>query len=265
MLKAMIKENISNIRQTLVLSKVDLIKFYKGAALGYLWSVIKPMVTIGVYLFAFQVGIRKGAPMDGFPFFLWLISGLLPWFFISDAIISGTMSIRMYRQFVTKMKFPTATIPSFVLLSRMYSQIGLIIPIIGIFIAYGYPPDVYYLQFLYYLPTMLIFFIVLSWTLGSLAVISRDFENLVKSSIQAILWLTPILWNIENVSSPMLQMVLKLNPIYYFIQGYRNIFLYKKWFFDGHYTLYIWFVIIVLAIIGSMVYKRLYKEFADVL
>ena len=74
MLINIIKENLINIRQILILAKADLVKFYKGAALGYLWAFIKPMVTIGVYLFAFQIGIRKGAPMDGFPFFLWLVS-----------------------------------------------------------------------------------------------------------------------------------------------------------------------------------------------
>ena len=57
---------------------------------------------------------------------------------------------------------------------------------------------------------MLIFFIVLSWTLSSLAVISRDFENLVKSSLQALLWMTPILWNIEDVSSPMLTIYIEV-------------------------------------------------------
>lgn len=265
MLTNILKENITNIRQTLILAKADLVKFYKGAALGYLWAFIKPMVTIGVYLFAFQVGIRKGAPMDGFPFFLWLVAGLLPWFFISDSIIAGTMSIRMYRQFVTKMKFPISTIPSFVLLSRLYVQLGMIAAIVVIYMAYGFYPDIYYLQFLYYIPTMLIFFIVLSWTLSALAVISRDFENLVKSSLQALLWMTPILWNIQNVSNPTLKFILRLNPLNYFIEGYRNIFLYKKWFFHGRYTLYIWLVIIVLALIGAMVYKKLYKEFADVL
>ncbi|MGL5692954.1 MAG: ABC transporter permease [Peptostreptococcaceae bacterium] len=265
MLTYILKENATNIRQTLRLAKADLVKFYKGAALGFLWAFIKPMVTIGVYLFAFQVGIRKGAPMDGFPFFLWLVAGLLPWFFISDSIIAGTMSIRMYRQFVTKMKFPISTIPSFVLLSKLYVQLGMIAAIIAIYIGYGFYPDIYYLQFLYYIPTMLIFFIVLSWSLASLAVISRDFENLVKSSLQAILWMTPILWNIENVSSPTLRFILKLNPINYFIEGYRDIFLYKRWFFEGTYTIYIWIVIIALAIIGSIIYKKLYKEFADVL
>ena len=120
MLITILKENMMYLKQTLTLAKADLVKFYKGAALGYLWAFIKPMVTIGVYLFAFQVGIRKGAPMDGFPFFLWLVAGLLPWFYISDALIAGTMSIRMYRQFVTKMKFPISTIPSYVLLSKLY-------------------------------------------------------------------------------------------------------------------------------------------------
>ena len=265
MLKEIIKENTSNIRQTLILSKVDLVKFYKGAALGYLWAFIKPLVTIAVYLFAFQIGIRKGAPMDGFPFLLWLVSGLLPWFFISDAIVAGTMSIRMYRQFVTKMKFPVSTIPSFVLLSKIYVQLGLLISVIMIFVGYGYKPDIYYLQFLYYIPTMLLFFIVLSWSLSSIAVISRDFENLVKSSLQAVLWLSPILWNIKDVSSPGLRFFLKLNPINYFVEGYRNILLYKTWFFDTKYTIYIWIIIIILALIGSKVYKKLYKEFPDVL
>lgn len=265
MLIDILKENLTNIRQTILLSKANLVKYYKGSALGYLWGFAKPTVTISVYLFAFQVGIRKGAPMDGFPFALWLLAGMLPWFFISDAIVSGTTSIRSYKQFVTKMKFPISTIPSFVLLSKMYIQVGMTIAIGLIFAIYGFYPDIYYLQLLYYVPTMLIFFIVLSWTLSSLAVISRDFENLIKSSMQALLWLTPILWNMDNVSSPIVKFALKLNPINYFVEGYRNIFLYKKWFFDGRYSLYIWLLIIILAIVGSSIYKKLHKEFADVL
>ena len=203
--------------------------------------------------------------MDSFPFFLWLISGLVPWFFMSDAIVSGTMSIRSYRQFVTKMKFSVSTIPSFVLLSKLYVQLLLLVPVIILFSLYGYHLDVYYLQFLYYVPTMFLFFMVLSWTLASLAVISRDFENLVKSSLQAFLWLTPILWNIRDVSSPLLRFILKLNPLNYFIEGYRDILLYKEWFFITPYTIYIWIVISVLACLGAIIYQRLHKEFADVL
>ena len=53
--------------------------------------------------------------------------------------------------------------------------------------------------------------------------------------------MTPILWNIDNVSSPQLKFILKLNPINYFVEGYRDIFLYKKWFFISNhiYILYL--------------------------
>ncbi|GAA0071222.1 ABC transporter permease [Clostridium sardiniense] len=264
MLKTIVLENIRNIKQTILISKADLVKFYKGAALGYAWAVIRPMVTIAVYLFAFQMGIRKSGYVDGFPFLLWLIAGLGPWFFISDAIVGGAMSIRQYRHFVTKMKFPISTIPTFVLLSKLYVQIMLLAFIVLIFAAYGYYPDIYYLQFLYYIPTMYIFFLVLSWTLSSLSVISRDFENLVKAAIQAVLWLTPILWNIRGLS-PTMKFIMKLNPVNYFIEGFRDIFLYKEWFFQGTYSIYIWIVILITALIGSHVYKKLYKDFTDVL
>ncbi|WP_436512567.1 ABC transporter permease [Clostridium thermobutyricum] len=264
MLKEIIKENTKYLKQTILISKFDLVKFYKGTALGYAWAVIKPMVTIGVYLFAFTF-IRSSSHMEGFPYFLWLIAGLCPWFFISDAIIGGAMSIRAYRHFVTKIKFPISTIPTFTILSKLYVQIMLIGCVIVVFMLFGYFPDVYYLQFLIYIPMMYIFFVVLSWSLASLSAISRDFENLVKAALQAILWLSPILWNINTVKSHTLRFLLKLNPVGYFIQGFRDIFLYKRWFFESPYTIYMIFVIIIFALIGSRVYKRTYKEFTDVL
>ncbi len=264
MLKEIIKENAKYLKQTILISKFDLVKFYKGAALGYAWAIIRPMVTIGVYLFAFTI-IRNNPRMGNFPYFLWLIAGLCPWFFISDAIVGGAMSIRTYRHFVTKMKFPISTIPTFTILSKLYVQLMLVGAITVVFMLFGFFPDIYYLQFLIYIPMMYLFFLALSWTLASLSVISRDFENLVKAAIQAILWLSPILWNINDIKSNFLRIILKLNPIGYFVQGYRDILLYKRWFFESPYTIYMIFVIIIFALIGSRVYKRTYKEFTDVL
>lgn len=267
MLKTILNENKKYLKQTILISKADLVKTYKGAALGYAWAVIKPIVTIFVYLFAFTF-IRNGAKMDGHPYFIWLVAGIMPWFFINESIITGAMSIRYYKHFVTKIKFPVSTIPTFVLLSKLYVHVMLVVGVSVIFACAGYFPDKYYLQLLYYIPTMYITFLVLSWSLSALSVISRDFENLVKSSIMALLWLTPILWNIKQVSSPVLRFILKLNPINYFVEGYRNIFMYEQWFFaPGYfkYTIYIWIFIGVFAFIGSRIYKRVYKDFADVL
>ena len=58
------------------------------------WAFIKPMVTIFVYWFAFSYGIRSGGDVDGYPFFLWLIAGFVPWFYMSEMITQGAGCMR---------------------------------------------------------------------------------------------------------------------------------------------------------------------------
>ena len=85
-----IKEHIQYRQQILKLAKADLIKTYRGAALGWSWAIIKPTFTIFVYWFAFAIGLRASSTISGHPFFLWLIVGLIPWFYMSDMLTQGT-------------------------------------------------------------------------------------------------------------------------------------------------------------------------------
>lgn len=55
---------------------------YAGSYLGIVWAFIQPIVTILVYWAVFQVGFRSGQ-VEKVPFILWLMSGLIPWFFIT--------------------------------------------------------------------------------------------------------------------------------------------------------------------------------------
>lgn len=85
-MKTLWKIIISHIQyrsQILQLAKTDLIKTYRGALLSWGWAILKPAITIAVYYFAFTVGLRTGKPVKGYPYFLWLISGFIPWFYIS--------------------------------------------------------------------------------------------------------------------------------------------------------------------------------------
>ena len=65
---------------------------YVGSYLGIIWAFIQPLITILVLWFVFQVGFRS-APVDGFPFILWLSCGLIPWFFFSDSVNSAACSL----------------------------------------------------------------------------------------------------------------------------------------------------------------------------
>ncbi len=65
-----IKDHITYKQQILKLAKADLVKTYRGAALGWAWAIIKPAVTIFVYWFAFTVGLRAGKDVNRISIFL---------------------------------------------------------------------------------------------------------------------------------------------------------------------------------------------------
>lgn len=65
-----IKDHIAYIQQIFKLAKADLIKTYRGAALGWAWAIIKPAVTIFVYWFTFEIGLRAGKDVNRVSIFL---------------------------------------------------------------------------------------------------------------------------------------------------------------------------------------------------
>ena len=95
--KEIISDHLAYRKQLVKLAKSDIKKTYSGAVLGWAWAVIRPAILIFVFWFAFTVGLRKGSDVDGYPFFLWLIAGMIPWYYMRDMITGGAGSIRKYR------------------------------------------------------------------------------------------------------------------------------------------------------------------------
>lgn len=80
-------------------------------------------------------------------------------------------------------------------------------------------------------------------------------------------WLTPIMWDINMLSShPWLIKLFKLNPMYYVVTGYRDSMLGHVGIWNhASWTIYFWVVTILLFGLGSVIFKRLKPHFADVL
>ncbi len=261
-----IKEHIEYRQQIFKLAKADILKTYRGAALGWSWAIIKPAVTIFVYWFTFEIGMRSGKPANGFPYFLWLLAGLIPWFYMGDMIAQGTEAIRKYSYLVTKMKFPVSTIPTFFSISKLIINILLIVIMMAIFTCMGYPPTVYWLQLPLYLLCMFVFFTI--WCLFSslLGAISKDFANLVKSFVTAVFWLSGILWNTETIAIPWLKKLMRVNPVTFLANGFRNCFINKVWFFEQPKRLmYFCIIVVIMLLLSIWAYKKLKKEIPDVL
>ena len=89
-IKEILGAHISWRKQIFKLAKADIIKTYSGAALGWAWALIKPTITIFVYWFAFSIGLRVGRDVNGIPYALWLIAGVIPWFYMSEVEVPGS-------------------------------------------------------------------------------------------------------------------------------------------------------------------------------
>ena len=273
-LRDIIKEHKGFGKQIFMLAKTELIKTYKGAVIGPGWAVVKPAFTIFVYWFAFSIGIRHmghvkvpdiaSAPVEGYDRFLFMLIGFIPWFFISDSILKGSKDIRSHRQYVTKINFPVSTIMTFTQISRIYVHF-ILAGLMYIYVAIFWGVSWFNLQVFFYMPLMFLFFLFLSWSTAPMCAFSTDLENAIASIMTGFFWLTGVVYNSYDLPEP-LRTIMLFNPINFFVNGYRNCFLYNRWFFEFK-TEFIIFIVefIGLFLLGIYNYNRLRKKIPDVL
>ena len=262
----LINEHIKNLPLLLTLTWTDLIKTYKNSKLGWLWAIIRPAFRIFVYYFMLAIGLKVSKDMFGYPYFLWLISGMIPWIYMNDVLYQGSESIRKYSYLVTKIKFPVSIIPTFSNISRFIVHIFLILITILIFIFSGYNLDIYMFQLPLYMLLTFLFFTILTQILAILSAVSKDFLNMIKSSVFAVFALSGIIWDCSNVDNSIINLLLRLNPITFLVNGYRNCFVKKIWFWEDTLSLIVFIIFLILLIIIAVAcYKKFKKIIPDLL
>ena len=259
-----LKDLFSSRKIVLELTKKDFKSLYLGSYLGIAWAFLNPVITIFIFWFVFQVGF-KSAPVGNFPFILWLISGMIPWFFLADGISRATSCVLEKKYLVQKVVFRVSILPIIKILSALFVHLFFIGILTLIFLGYGHIPTIYYLQVFYYLFAMLVLVLGLSWITSSLIIFFRDVGQIVAMFLQFGFWLTPIFWSVELIPEKY-HTIIKLNPFYYIIDGYRNSFIYETWFWEqGILTIYFWIITSLIFILGAVLFRRLRPHFADVL
>ena len=161
----------------------DLKNKYSGSALGIAWAFIQPIITIILYWFVFQLGF-KSQPVADFPFILWLLAGLVPWFFFSDAISNATGSLREYNYLVKKVLFNINILPLAKVVSTLLIQFVLIVFAIIFYCLWGYFPDIYYLQLLPYLIYMVVLTTGIVYLTSTLYVFFKDVLQIISIILQ---------------------------------------------------------------------------------
>lgn len=256
---------VVNYRLLFNLGKNDFKTKYAGSYFGIIWAFIQPLVTILVYWFVFQVAFN-GGPVDGCPYVLWLMAGLIPWFFFQDALQSATNSLIEYSYLVKKVVFNVRIIPLVKIISTFYVHVFFVLILILIYVISGYGLGIQAIQIIYYSFCMVMFTIALSYLTSAMVIFFRDLSQIIGIVLQIGIWLTPIMWNYKTVSSPVLKLVLQLNPMFYIVNGYRESLITKGWIWNNpNMTIYFWLLTICLMLVGCNIFNKLKIHFADVL
>lgn len=248
----------------LTLARTDFRARYKGSLLGTAWAFAQPVLTILLYLFIYQVGFRGAAPHD-VPFVLWLIVGMAPWFFLSDALVGMTGVFLEYAFLVKKVVFDVSIVPSMKLLSICFVHVVVWLVILGIVVASGRPPTLAWLQIPYYFVALLALTSGAGLFLAAITPFFRDMAHIIGVVLQFGFWLTPVMWPLSSAPSEV-RLLLQGNPLYYVIEGLRGaVFLDKPFWHEPLLTAYFWALVVLLNVVAGLTFSRARGHFADVL
>jgi len=260
-----VKHIIENKKLILTLSRNDFKKQYLGSYLGILWAILRPSLFIFVVWFVFGMGFKSKPTNDGVPFFIWLLCGIIPWFFFVDSVTKGMSAIISNAYLVKKVAFRVSILPLVKVFSSLGIHLIMVVLLIVVLLSNNFYPTVYWFQLPYYIFCIFILAIGLGWLTSALRVFVKDTGEVIGVIVQFGFWLTPIFWSLKIIPEEYHYLV-KLNPMVYVIEGFRNTFIYNIWFWEAiDETVQFWIESLMISILGAIIFKRLRPHFGDVL
>jgi ABC-2 type transport system permease protein len=231
----------------------DLKLRYTTTTLGYLWSIIDPLLMSLIYFVVFTTVFHRGNASEN-PYLVFLLVGMLPWNWFSGNLVDATKAFRSEGKLIRSVKIPrTIWILRQILSKGIEFLISL--PVLAFFaLIYLKAPS---LQTLYVLPLALVLQIVLttglSFIIAPLSVFFKDLERIVRLVTRLFFYAAPVLYHID-IGHPLLHFVYGLNPMSGVLELYRAIFFPQ--FLDWGYVVQSAIAAIVLFAVGTVVFRR---------
>ena len=263
-----LKENITNFYRTIAIARYELMGDFRDTKLGFLWTLLNPIIQLFTYWLVFGIGIRGGRSVGHISFLPWMVVGMTVWFFVSPCITQGVNCIYSKRNIITKMKFPVSILPATVVFKELFNHFWTFGLIVIILIVRGHVPNIYWLGCIYYMFATVCFCISLNMITSVLNMFTRDVKKLVNATMRMLLYMTPILWTMETmaIEHPRLVMLLKLNPLYYIVEGYRGCLFFKDIFWHHPtQTMYFWGLVLAMFTIGCILMYKFRSRFIDMM
>jgi ABC-2 type transport system permease protein len=195
-----------------LISVTEFKRVYFGTVLGYLWSLIRPLLLFGVLLLVFTQVFKVGSEkVEHYPVFL--LMGIVLYTFFSESTSNAVTSVVSQEGVVRKTQFPRAVIPLATTVTAVFNLLlNLIIVLVFVF-AFGVDPTWTWLLFPLALVALFIGAAGMSMALSALYVRYRDTAIIWVVVAQVLLYLTPILYPVNSFGEETKEHLLMINPL----------------------------------------------------
>jgi len=237
----------------------DLKVRYKQTVLGVAWVILQPLLM--TLVFTIFLGKLARVPSSHVPYALLVLSGLLPWTFLSSAITGSSNSLVGNAHLITKVYFPRMTIPLAAVGARLFDFAISFIILCGMMIYYGFTVSWRILMF----PLVVLLITALAISIGMLTsalnVKYRDVGVAIPLLIQLWMFASPVVYPLELIPQRW-QTLYALNPLTGIITGFRASLLGEE--FQWTALAISTVVTSLLLVYATYAFRRMEKQFADI-
>ena len=245
-----------------ILAWRDIAVQYKQTIMGVLWAVLRPLLTMMIFVVIF--GKIAKLPSEGIPYPIFVIAAMLPWTFFATAFASAGNSLIGNASLISKVYFPRLIIPAASIIVGLVDFLISFTILIALMFWYSYLPTWHMLT----LPIFLLLGFFAAFGSGlfiaSLNVKYRDFKFIIPFVVQLGLYISPVAFSTTLVPEKY-QLLYYMNPMVAVIDGFR-------WAISGGQTafnmaeLIISIVVVsLLCLFGAIYFRKTEKTFADVI
>ena len=233
---------------------------YAQTILGFSWAILQPLIQIIIFTIVF--GKVAKLSTDGIPYILFSSVAIIPWTYMSQAMMQSSQSLVQGQHLLAKVYFPRLLFPLTPVLARLIDFGISILIIVGVSVYYRVLPT----WNLLFLPLFIVLMVSIPAGVGmwlsALAIRFRDVKHAMPFVIRMLMYTAPIVYSASSIPKNY-RMIYSLNPFVGVVEGFRACFLGTPmpWPF-------IWpgiLTALILFVGGALYFKRMEWLFVDVI
>lgn len=239
---------------------------YQNSVLGYIWSLLRPLMMFGVLYIVFTKIIKVGGNIPHYPSYLLL--GLVLWTFFVEATMAGMNSIVGRGDMIRKVSIPKYIIVISATLSA-FVNFCLNMVVVLVFMIIGGVQFRWNIIFApLFIIELMVFCFGVSMLLSALFVKFRDIGHIWEVALQVLFYATPIIYALQIVPKRLVKLV-SLNPLAQIFQDMRSVMITpqtmttKQAFSSELGRLLPFLIVVVVCLVGAWYFRRNSKNFAE--